>query len=302
MAPYIGESYRNSVQPGLADELRLAWVALDATHEGILIHRTDGTIVLFNDAFARGLGYEPEEFAQLPPYGWSSMPSDADRQTRLDLIRAGDSYSFIAVQPLPDGGEVSHEVFSRYIDTPDGGLVVAVSHDVTQKLQAEKILRELAFQDPLTGLANRAAFDEQLESALASSRRHGDITGVIFIDLDDFKSINDEHGHEVGDDVLVTLGQRLAGAVRSEDTVARLGGDEFVVVLPRLDRPEDLSTVAAKLRDIISEPVRLEGCTLEVHGSTGSALFDPRGDDARSLLMRADVAMYESKRRARRVL
>jgi diguanylate cyclase (GGDEF)-like protein len=144
-------------------------------------------------------------------------------------------------------------------------------------------------------LANRALFDDRLDVAIAGARRHGNILGIAFIDVDDFKEINDSLGHEVGDRVLVSLATRLNDAARSEDTVARLGGDEFVVIFPRLTSADDLSAIGDKLRRLLSKPVTVHGDKLNVTASLGLALFDPAQDNARSLLMRADIAMYHAK-------
>ncbi len=304
MALHIGERFRDQIDLSndVQAELELCQLALSSTCEGILMHRPDGTIALFNEACATNLGLTPKEFAKLPPFGWTSIGNPADAAARIERMRDPEGVTFQSELTLPDGRFVVMEVHSKLAETRFGPLVVSVSHDVTERVRAERMLHDLAFHDALTGLANRVSFDERLAAAMASADRHGDCLGVIYLDIDDFKAINDNYGHSAGDAVLIAMARRLEGAVRSEDVVARLGGDEFVVILPRLDGAADLEGVAAKLRETVGKRLKISS-TLEfdLGAATGAALYDPSRDDARSLVARADIAMYESKRRARRV-
>ncbi len=304
MSIHMGKAFRDeaALNTGVEAELELSRLALASTSECILMHRPDGTIVLFNEALATSHGYTPEEFASLPPFGWTPLPSPEEIEKRLQRIMQSGTHTFLSEVTLPTGESVVMEVHCRYAQTHFGELIVSVSHDVTQRVRAERMLHDLAFHDPLTGLANRAAFDERLADAIASAQRHGDYLGVVYLDIDDFKTINDRHGHSVGDSVLVAIAHRLEGAVRSEDVVARLGGDEFVIILPRLDEADDVERVADKLRETVAKRLKV-GAQLEfgLKAATGCALYDPSTDDARSLVARADIAMYESKRRVPRV-
>jgi diguanylate cyclase (GGDEF)-like protein len=178
----------------------------------------------------------------------------------------------------------------------DEPLIVSVSHDVTQKMRAEEILRHRAFHDSLTGLANRALFEDRLDLAMAGARRHGNILGIAYIDVDEFKAVNDTRGHEVGDRVLIVLGERLEGSVRQIDTAARFGGDEFVLIFPQLASGADLQRIVGKLIRKLGEPIAVDGVSFLLTSSVGTAIFDPINDDARSLIMRADIAMYDAKR------
>jgi len=298
---YLGDTYRAETDASVEEELRLAGLALASTHDGIIMHRLDGTLVLFNEAAARNLGFTVEQFAALPPFGWTPPQMDERVQEIIEAAKEPGGHAFRTSRRLPGGCEISQEVHARYIDTPDGGLIVSVSHDITHRVQHEQLLRELAYHDALTGLANRASFDERLETAISAAKRHDDLLGIVFVDLDDFKSVNDDYGHDAGDAVLVALAHRLEGAVRNEDTVARLGGDEFVIILPRLERASDLERVASKLRAAIAKQLNIGSVKVSLTAATGVSLFNPSSDDARSLLVRADIAMYESKRRACRV-
>jgi len=187
-------------------------------------------------------------------------------------------------------------VFARLVESPDGPLVVSVARDVSERVKAEEQLRHMALHDQLTGLANRALLDEQLVTAMANAHRHGDLLGVAYVDLDDFKHVNDRHGHAFGDQALMVAAERLRMCVRKSDIVARLGGDEFVVLLPRLKRPADLERAARKIVNAMRDPIYVEGHRVSLTTSVGLAHYDAIRDDARSLLIRADLAMYAAKR------
>jgi diguanylate cyclase (GGDEF)-like protein len=140
--------------------------------------------------------------------------------------------------------------------------------------------------------------DQELHTAIAHARRHGDILGVLFIDLDRFKPINDTYGHALGDHVLREIADRISSCVRDTDTVARLGGDEFVVVFPRMRAARDLAEAELKISALIAEPIPIGHLKLRVSASTGTAMYQS-GDDADTLLTRADLGMYEGRSRDR---
>jgi diguanylate cyclase (GGDEF)-like protein/PAS domain S-box-containing protein len=275
--------------------LRLAELALDNSLDSILIHDTSGHLIFFNDAAAAAMGLSSEEFAKLGPWEFAGEDTDEGRSLRMLAIQQAGDLTFHSHSTRPDGTRAIAEVHSRWVETDDGPIVVSVSHDATERLTAREALEHMAFHDPLTGLANRALFDDRLDIAIAAARRHGNILGVAFIDVDDFKEINDSFGHDVGDRVLVALAERLSRASRADDTVARLGGDELAVIFPRLSSAADLTGIAGKYHRLLSKPVRVSGKRVAVSASIGLSLFDPEKDDARSLLIRADVAMYNAK-------
>jgi len=156
-------------------------------------------------------------------------------------------------------------------------------------------LQEQASQDALTGLANRRALLERLERAIDRARRYGSLLALLFIDLDRFKSINDRHGHDAGDDVLKTCAARLVSQVRSTDIVARLGGDEFVVVLEQLRETVHIEALAEKLRAALVVPISIKGVSHSLSASIGISLYERDGTTAEQLLQRADRKMYAAK-------
>ena len=210
---------------------------------------------------------------------------DHRRQGTYDVrVQAGNRYRDVemAVTPLAD---------------PRGATAgrVLVLRDVSERREYERILRRLAYTDPLTALPNRALFYDRLNQALVMSRRHAARLAVFFIDLDRFKLINDGLGHEIGDKVLTSVAHRLRECLRDEDTLARLGGDEFGVLLPEIADPRDTRIVADKLLAALAIPVRDHELTVEA--SIGIAVFPEDGGDVQHLLRSADAAMYRAKSR-----
>ena len=174
-----------------------------------------------------------------------------------------------------------------------------------RKWEAQVQVRQLAYYDNLTGLPNRVLFLDRFSQALELARRHGHKTAVLFIDLDNFKRINDTLGHGIGDDLLRTMAERLSRCLRAGDaatrrmpvaTAARLGGDEFTVLLTELDQEEDASVVAQRILDRLAQPVYLAAHQMIVTASIGIALFPQDGDSVETLLKHADLAMYFAKR------
>jgi diguanylate cyclase (GGDEF)-like protein/PAS domain S-box-containing protein len=190
----------------------------------------------------------------------------------------------------------------RVVHLRDEGVVVVDEHgkplhlqgyllDITREREAEQQLRQLALYDPLTGLANRAFFHERLRHAIKLRHEEGHATGLLYIDLDDFKGINDRWGHDLGDEVLHEIGSRIERSVRPGDTAARLGGDEFAVVLTEPVTPEDAVGVAERLLAEIAKPLASGSGPLYTTASIGIAF----GSDDEALLREADIAMYRAK-------
>jgi diguanylate cyclase (GGDEF)-like protein len=163
--------------------------------------------------------------------------------------------------------------------------------------QALKSLSRSVGLDPLTQLPNRALLVDRCAHAMASAKRRGGRLALLFLDLDQFKPVNDSLGHALGDEVLKTVAQRLTAAVREADTVSRYGGDEFVILLSEVSKPADAETIAGKLIAAIAEPCRVGGHALQLSVSIGISLYPDDGDDIALLIRKADNAMYRAKRR-----
>jgi diguanylate cyclase (GGDEF)-like protein/PAS domain S-box-containing protein len=234
------------------------------------------------------------------------LAADAAEQLRLTLpleraeLRAGDVVTFgggatgtpVRLDIGPEAELVTW--FSRRIDDDEKSFVRAVASilgTALVRLRSEERMRHEALHDALTGLANRTLLRDRLDLALARSAREGTPTGVLFVDLDEFKLVNDRFGHAAGDTVLAAIGQRLRAAVRPADTVARLGGDEFVVVCEAVDEETALA-LGQRLDSAIRRPLDVAGAEQRLTASIGIALG---GDDADSILAAADAALYQAK-------
>jgi diguanylate cyclase (GGDEF)-like protein len=179
----------------------------------------------------------------------------------------------------------SNEVLERRVRERTAALEdVAITHE------------RLATRDPLTGLGNRRLLANRIAAALANARRNKSIVALVYIDLDEFKQINDTLGHSVGDALLKSVGRRLESVVREEDTVARVGGDEFMIALWQVANLSDAGNVATKLVEIVSQPYVVEEHNVSVTISAGVSMYPGNGEDADSLMKDADTALYEAKR------
>ncbi len=180
---------------------------------------------------------------------------------------------------------------------PDG--VVLVFRDITPRQMAEEYLHYLAYHDNLTGLANRALFYERMHAAIAQSARHERNLALLFLDLDDFKIINDTHGHDAGDMLLRQLAGRLNAVVRDDDTVARLAGDEFVIILTDIADVSDVEDIAQKILTDLDRSFQLGDHKVIVTASIGISLFPTHGTDIAKLIRYADTAMYLAKQKGK---
>jgi diguanylate cyclase (GGDEF)-like protein len=173
--------------------------------------------------------------------------------------------------------------------------IVAIYDDVTQEKQAEAKMYRLAHYDILTDLPNRTLFSNRLHRALMTAQREQNHLALMFIDLDNFKPVNDQMGHAAGDLLLKEVAQRLQHCMRESDTVSRIGGDEFVVLLPVIVLQADALHIAENIRDAISQPFNLFGQTISISSSIGVAIYPEHGADEKRLIKHADIAMYYAK-------
>src|SRR5215831_13124548 len=196
-----------------------------------------------------------------------------------------------------DGDTIWCEWYHSALLDPDGKIASILSfvQDVSSRIQAEERLQYMATRDALTGLPNRLLLHERLTQAIALARRGGRRVGVLFIDLDRFKNVNDTLGHRIGDELLKHVTQALSAALRETDLLARLGGDEFMVIVEDFDDPQVLGRIAQKLLDAIAQPFNIEEHDIYVTSSIGISVYPDDSDDPEELLKHADVAMYRSK-------
>ncbi len=217
----------------------------------------------------------------------------------IERALRGEPSTYRVMRVAPDGSERHVEVGLIPNVRPDGQLIgcFSVSTDITEHMHAQQRIERVAHHDELTGLPNRLLFRDRLGEAIAAARREGGQVALLYMDLDDFKPVNDTHGHAMGDDLLNAVAGRIREVVRESDTVARLGGDEFAVVLPAVPGPELARQIAAKIAAALAVPFQLGSPPLEVQIGTsiGVAMFPADGSEIEDLLRSADRAMYASK-------
>lgn len=227
----------------------------------------------------------------------------AEVERHVARVLRGQPVSYQRRTKLP-GGEVRYLEAKLLPHTGERGQSLgcfAVMTDITEHKLAEERMQRIAHHDSLTGLPNRLLFNDRLAQSIRLARRDGRKFALLFLDLDRFKQVNDEFGHDAGDELLQQVAARIRRELRDSDTVARVGGDEFTVILPDVARPDDAETVVRKIVAALSAPIRLErkGRSVEIGTSIGVALYPADADDADALVSAADAAMYEAKQAGR---
>lgn len=283
-------------------ELRLWSKAFETSNEAMIITDDQLRIVLVNRTYEKILGYSQEEVlgvdtvdvgVQLHSHGFfRNLVSVLQEQGywQGELINRRKSG-----ERFPAWYSISQVLNAQ--GTPEN--YIAIFSDISESKKSRERIDFLAHHDSLTELPNRALFNDRLERAINTAKRRGEKVGILFIDLDRFKNINDSLGHAAGDQILCQTAIRLSEAVRTDDTVARLGGDEFVVLLPRVRDERSLAEVAIKLREEVLKPYFVEEMPLHLSPSIGIAVYPDDGDNPNTLIKNADAAMYLAKEKGR---
>ncbi len=294
----------NRVLTEQAGALRLASAVMAASPGGIIVTDAYRRIITVNPAFTAMTGYSLEDVAgQTPQVLDSGRQSEQFYREMWREVETSGQWEGELVARRKDGGLLPEMAFISRVLNEDGETVnyVGMFFDITERRKAEERIHYLAHHDYLTGLPNRMLLVERATQALALARRYQRRMAIIFIDLDRFKPINDEYGHDAGDAVLREVARRLSDLVRQSDTVCRQGGDEFVILLPEFSDLESLEQLAHKLRQAIEAPCAFEGHQLTVSGSVGIATFPENGDTVDTIIQSADSAMYRAKADGRHV-
>ncbi|MEJ7785909.1 MAG: diguanylate cyclase [Solirubrobacteraceae bacterium] len=274
---------------------------LDLAGTALLAVDLEGRIAMLNRAGHAMLGY-PDGALTGADFFATCVPS-SERAARYERYRS----NLEATGPIPEyeNEMVGRDGVMRLVSwhttvlREEGRVVGLLSSgkDVTEQRRAQEQIVQMAYHDSLTGLPNRAMLRDHLDLAMARAVRHGHSVALLYIDLDDFKLVNDGLGHAAGDDLLVLMSDRLRDRLREEDLVAREGGDEFLVLLADLDEdPEERArAVGESLVAALEEPLQMAGTEFEISGSVGISLFPRDAADVEELLAHADAAMYEAK-------
>ncbi|MEC5205620.1 diguanylate cyclase (GGDEF)-like protein/PAS domain S-box-containing protein [Vogesella perlucida] len=282
--------------------LQLAATVFSHSSEGIMLTTPQGLIVDVNPAFSRITGYPREAvLGQNPRLLSSGRQDDGFYQQMWQTLREHGVWQGEIWNRRRDG-QTYPELLTISAVYDQAGAVshyLGVFSDISVLKQQEARLQRLAYHDALTELPNRVLLADRMQQAMAQARRSERLLGVCYLDLDGFKPVNDQYGHQMGDRVLVALAARLRQLVHGGDTVARLGGDEFVVLFTELHSPEQCARALQALLHEIALPLALDGMTLQLTASIGATLYPYDEGDADTLLRHADQAMYQAKQRGR---
>ena len=304
--------YATSLRSGDVNDLAFSRIAISHAKDGVLVMDMAGIVQWVNPAYCTLLGRDASEMIGRHPQSFALLPEDTPEPAEINAFRFDPSamtkVGFENFKNIRKDGTVFWNQVSTSFHTTTSGAQFAVSvcRDVTTSIEREKQLeetsRELAHtatHDTLTGVANRAALTMFLEGALARARSDRSQIGVLHIDLDKFKQINDRDGHAAGDAVLVAVAKRIKNHIRTTDLVARIGGDEFVVVCQGLHDIQDIQTIGTEMLRAVNGPVSWQDKQLSCQISIGAALSSIDTQDADALLIQSDFALYEAKRSGR---
>ena len=284
------------------EELRKLSRAVDQSPVIVLITDVNGVIEYVNPKFTQITGYLPEEVMGKSPRILKSgkMPEEIYKEL-WNTITSGNEWRGELVNKKKDGEFFWGQVSISPIKDCSSVIThfVAVAEDITEQKSAQEIIQHQAFHDTLTGLPNRAMFNEMLSQAVAQAYRNKHELAVMFMDLDRFKLVNDTLGHAAGDEFLKKVAENIKKTLRKGDIFARLGGDEFTLILPMIKNKRAAAAVAKKIIDIFKAPTYIDGYEFDVTISVGISIYPYDGLDSQSLMVNADNAMYYAKENGR---
>lgn len=263
--------------------------------EGIAIS-ANGRLIDVNNRLAEMLGLEPREMIGQPV---KSFIAPEDQRRVMANIENGIDSHVEHKMLCKDGTEIMVEAHAQTIE--QGGVFMRLTaiHDITEHKRIAERINHMASHDALTDLPNRTLVSDRLQQAIATAKRDQLHAALMFLDLDNFKSVNDNFGHDIGDLLLQEAARRIQHCIRGSDTVGRIGGDEFIVLLPTIDSEQDVMRVAEKIRCALVVPFEVGNRQLNASSSIGVAIYPEHGDDEHTLTRNADVAMYHAKNSGR---
>lgn len=282
--------------------IEIARRTFNSMEEGIVYVGLDGLVIDVNPAFSRILGKSLTQVAEKPCDFFRFHHEEEKQHQEIDAaLQAGRSWSGEAYCSKSDIIEVPVWLTISEVKDEQQNTVcrVYVFQDISKLKKAESQLKNLAYFDPLTQLPNRRNFEERIASEIEIAKRGHARFGLFYIDLDDFKYINDSLGHGAGDALLVEIAKRFQGRLRQSDILSRLGGDEFTVIATSVHSGDELSRVAGDLIELARQPVELDGVMHQISASIGISLFPKDGESSSELVKNADNAMYQAKAEGR---
>ncbi len=292
------QEHESHLQQVISEKLRLAAEVFKHSQEGIMITDSNNLIVTVNQAFSQITGYTEDEVVGKSPRMLSSGRQNKEFYSELWSTLLAKGHWKGEIWNRRKDGEIIPKWFSINTVRDQSNQVVnyvAIFSDISERKHAEEKIDFLAYHDALTNLPNRVLLRDRFAHAKAAAIRDHSGIAMMFVDLDNFKRINDSFGHQVGDQLLIQVVERIRGLVRQTDTICRQGGDEFIVLLPDMLDPQVATRITQDILDAISAPLSLGGHTVSVSASVGIALFPSDGDDFDTLMKSADAAMYDAK-------
>ncbi|MDI9369864.1 MAG: diguanylate cyclase [Synergistota bacterium] len=280
--------------------------AVDGAGDGICEWNIDTGEVFYSKQWKAMLGFEENEISpslhELEKRIHSDDRDGMKRKMEEHLLGKSTSFSHEYRMVTKKGGLIWVLNRSKVFEWDEDGTplrLVGIFTDITRRKNAEEMILHQATHDMLTGLPNRMLFNEKLFAAMADGESLGLRAAVIFMDLDNFKEINDSLGHLMGDLVLMAVAERLDGEIREIDTLARLGGDEFAFILPHLKEKEEAAAMADSFLESLRKEIKIDGKSLFITGSMGISFYPDDGEDVQTIMKHADIAMYRAKREGR---
>ncbi|RBP28331.1 PAS domain S-box-containing protein/diguanylate cyclase (GGDEF)-like protein [Marinobacter pelagius] len=279
--------------------------SLESSDNGVVVvdYRSEGLPVVFvNPAFSQMTGYSEAELLGAPVQLLSGPETDEkDIEQIRQAARAGQPLSLTLKSYRRDGSPFWNQVSITPVrdHRQEVSHFTAIMRDISEKKEQEHRLAYQATHDVLTGLGNRALFEDRLEHDVSLANRKGQLLAVLFIDLDEFKPINDTLGHKIGDELLISVARRLEASTRPTDTLARFGGDEFVLILPALAATHEAEEVAERILETVTKPHRIRSHELHISASIGISFISKDQEHPEKLLQQADMAMYKAKQQGR---
>jgi diguanylate cyclase (GGDEF)-like protein/PAS domain S-box-containing protein len=269
----------------------------------MMFHDLDNRLIAVNDAFCLMIGRNREELLGRDSTSFTHPEDLGVTEATHKRLTSGEieNARYVKRYVHKDGRVLMVEVLKAPAVDAEGNVLYYVlsQRDITEERALTAQLSHQALHDPLTGLANRALFNDRLAQAMERAARHGGLGAVVLLDLDDFKGVNDTYGHVVGDQLLEAVARRLERATRSTDTLSRFGGDEFLYLADGLKSPDEADEVARRLLGVLAEPFSIAGRTQQVGASAGLVLWDGNRSTAAEVIQRVDVALYEAKRQGK---
>lgn len=295
-------THRKQAEQDIWNEKERALVTLHSIGDAVITTNSAGVIEFLNPIAEQLTGWSNQEAAGKPVSEILKLTNENGDNINAAVAKCLNEgciindvgYSFLIHK---NGQQYAVEESAAPIKDRDNQIIgsILVLHDVSEKHQLLQQMYHQAQHDPLTGLPNRLLFMDRLNRAVINAHRNKSTLALMFLDLDRFKMVNDTMGHAMGDQLLIGVAQRLSSCLRESDTISRMGGDEFTILLPQLNKPEDVAIVAQKIVDCLRQPWSMGGFEFHITTSIGIALYPDDGDNSETLMKHADMAMYRAK-------